>query len=287
MSKNILITGSGGFIGKNLKEFLQDKYNLFTPRSFEMNLLDEAVVKAYLLENKIDTVIHCAAYGTRIKSNDTMEEIGQQNIFMFQNIAKNLPKDAFMINLGSGAEYDKSQPLNKVKEGEFGNSVPKDSYGYSKYVISKEIENHSNIINLRLFGVYGKYEDESRFITYAINQNLAKKPIEINQNVIFDYLYIEDLCQIIEHFIKNKSSEKFLNVTPSQSISLFEIAEIVNEISDFKSEIIVKNAGLNNEYSGYNAKFLKEMVGFDFTPFEEGIKSLFKFLKLNLQTFIK
>lgn len=287
MTKNILITGSGGFIGKNLKEFLQDKYNLFTPRSFEINLLDEAVVKEYLLKNKIDIVIHCAAYGARISADVAMETVGQQNILMFQNIAKNLPAEAFMINLGSGAEYDKSKPLNKIKEEEFGNSIPKDPYGYSKYMISKEIEKYPNIVNLRLFGVYGKYEDESRFITYAINQNLAQKPIEINQNVIFDYLYIDDLCQIIKHFIKNKPSKKFFNVTPSQSISILEIANIINQISDFKSGIIVKNEGLNNEYSGYNAKFLKEMVGFDFTPYEEGIKSLFEFLKLNLQTLIK
>ncbi len=29
MIENILITGSGGFVGKNLKEFFEDKYKLF------------------------------------------------------------------------------------------------------------------------------------------------------------------------------------------------------------------------------------------------------------------
>ena len=39
--KNILLTGSGGFIGSHLKNFLKNKYNLFTPRSYELNLLDK------------------------------------------------------------------------------------------------------------------------------------------------------------------------------------------------------------------------------------------------------
>jgi len=275
MTKNILVTGSGGFVGKNLKEFLQDKYNLFTPRSFEINLLDENVVKEYLAENGIDTVIHCAAYGARINAEDTMEEVGQKNILMFQNIAKNLPSEAFMIHLGSGAEYDKSKSLTKIKEEEFGISIPQDPYGYSKYVVSKEIEKYSNIINLRLFGVYGKYEDESRFITYAINQNLARKPIKINQNVVFDYLYIDDLCKIIEYFLENKSSKKFINVTPTQSIDLLGIANIINEISDFKSEIIIKEVGLNNEYTGDNTRLLQELANVHFISYKEGIKSLF------------
>lgn len=282
MSKNILITGSGGFIGKNLKEFLQDRYNLFTPRSFELNLLDENAIKEYLAKNEIDIVIHSAAYGARISENDLMEEVGQKNILMFQNLAKNLLSQAFMINLGSGAEYDKSKSLTKIKEEEFGNSTPKDPYGYSKYVISKEIENNKNIINLRLFGVYGKYENESRFITYAINQNLNKKPIEINKNVVFDYLFIDDLCKIIEKFIENRPSQRFLNVIPTQSIDLIEIAQIITQISDFKSEIIIKKDGLNNEYTGDNSKLLRALGGFSFTSYDEGIKILFEYLSKNL-----
>ena len=43
----LLLTGSGGFIGKNLKEYLQDKYNLLTPRSYELNLIDENAVNEF------------------------------------------------------------------------------------------------------------------------------------------------------------------------------------------------------------------------------------------------
>ena len=60
--KNILLTGSGGFIGSHLKEYLQNKYNLFTPRSFELNLLDSLSVKKYIETNKINFMIHSASW---------------------------------------------------------------------------------------------------------------------------------------------------------------------------------------------------------------------------------
>ena len=45
--KTLLITGSGGFVGKNLKEYFQDKYNILSPRSNELNLINEEQVKKY------------------------------------------------------------------------------------------------------------------------------------------------------------------------------------------------------------------------------------------------
>ena len=38
--KNILITGGSGFIGKNLREQLQGKYNIYAPSHSELELLD-------------------------------------------------------------------------------------------------------------------------------------------------------------------------------------------------------------------------------------------------------
>ena len=60
MNKNIntvLLTGSGGFIGKNLKKFLENKYQLFTPRSFELDLIDSNAVEKYFSQNNIDFII--------------------------------------------------------------------------------------------------------------------------------------------------------------------------------------------------------------------------------------
>ena len=56
MNKNVLITGSSGFIGRNLKEQLKEKYNLFTPSHLKLELTDFKEVKKYFQHNQIDVV---------------------------------------------------------------------------------------------------------------------------------------------------------------------------------------------------------------------------------------
>ena len=270
--KNILLTGSGGFIGSHLKEYLQNKYNLFTPRSFELNLLDGLSVKKYIETNKINFIIHSASCGVRITPDATLEDVAKPNLEMFNHLADCVNSNCPMITFGSGAEYDKSHPLHKIKEEDFGKSIPKDPYGYSKYLISKEIEKRENILNLRIFGIYGQGEDASRVTSCIINDNLSHRPIKLNQNVVFDFIWIDDFCKIVEYFIENPSKEKFINVAPTESVQIVDLANIVNDFSDFKSEIIIKNEGLNKEYTGDNKRLLNEIKNFKFTSYEEGMK---------------
>lgn len=277
--KNILLTGSGGFIGSHLKEYLQNKYNLFTPRSFELNLLDGLSVKKYIETNKINFIIHSASCGVRITADATIEDVAKPNLEMFNNLADCVNPNCPMITFGSGAEYDKSRPLHKIKEEDFGKSIPKDPYGYSKYLISKEIEKQENILNLRIFGIYGQGEDASRVTSCIINDNLNHRPITLNQNVVFDFIWIDDFCKIVEHFIEKPTKEKFINVSPTESIQIVDLANIVNDFSDFKSEIIIKNKGLNKEYTGNNNKLIKEIKDIKFTSYKESMKNFYLILK--------
>ncbi|UKI40808.1 MAG: hypothetical protein L6V95_11895 [Candidatus Melainabacteria bacterium] len=47
--------------------------------------------------------------------------------------------------------------------------------------------------------------------------------------------------KIVEHFIMfGWDKQNIINITPTKSISLLEIANIINKISDYKSDIIIK-----------------------------------------------
>ena len=191
----ILLTGSGGFIGKNLKNYLQDKYDLLTPRSYELNLIEENAVKEYFKSNEIDFIIHCGSTGGARGVNDKDSTI-EDNLGMVDNILKYKKPDARVILFGSGAMYDKSRSLRKVKEEEIGKVIPKDLYGKSKMLIAEKIRNRDDIVCLNIFACYGYGEKENRFPSYAINQVLKREDIIINQNVVFDYLFVEDMVKI-------------------------------------------------------------------------------------------
>ena len=281
-SKNIFITGGSGFIGRNLQEYLHSKYTIFAPSHVELDLLDTKKVERFIQNNNIQIIINGANIGG---GRDTIDQrdVVQTNLTIFFNIVRNLDSLEKVIHLGSGAEYDKSRPLIDVKEGDFDKQIPQDDYGFYKYVCSKYIDKTDKIISLRLFAVYGKYENYLfKFISNAILKNLFHLPIIISQNVYFDYLYIEDLIKIIDYFINHTAKHNAYNISSGKRIDLLTISETINNISNFKSKIILLNKGLNHEYSADNHRLTKEITGLSFTSIEEGIRKLYDWYKSNL-----
>lgn len=280
---NILLTGSGGFIGKNLKSYLQDKYELFAPRSFELDLTNCDAVKEYFNKNDIEFVIHCGSTGGArgiADKNTTIED----NLAMVDNILLNKKAGTRVILFGSGAMYDKSRPLHKVSESEIGDDIPKDLYGKSKLLISEKIKNRDDVLMLNIFACYGYGEKDNRFPSYAINQVLRGNDIEINQNVVFDYLFVEDMEKIVEHFVNHFPRDRVINITPTKSVSLQEIANIVKSFSKKEIDIKILNPEMNNEYTGDSSLLLKIYPDLKFTPIEIGLKKLFEYKKQNLLT---
>lgn len=287
---NIFITGSSGFIGTHLKEYLLEKhqgYRLFTPSSQELNLVDEGSVDKYIISNKIDIIIHLANRGGGRDTSD-MKNITEYNLRIFFNIVKHEKNVKKIISFGSGAEYGKHKPIIDAREEDYLNEQPFDEYGLYKSITSKYIEKSSNIVQLRIFGAYGEYENyRFKFISNAIVKNLLHLPLVINKNVYFDYIYIDDLVKMIDWFMANEAKEKIYNVTTGKKVDLVSLATLVNETSDFKSDIRILKDGLNNEYTSSNDRVLKELGDFKFTSHRDAIIKMREYFRYNIDTLDK
>ena len=217
----ILLTGASGFIGKNIKQHLNSYTFLEAPNSKELNLLDAELVEDYLKRGNFDVVIHSANMNN-VRKNITPYEALDGNIRMFFNLERCKNYYDKMYYFGSGAEYDMRHYIPDMTEDYFDLYVPTDAYGFSKYVMSKVCQESNNIYDLRLFGVYGKYEEwERRFISNAICRALVGKDITIKKNVYFDYLWVEDLCDIVHWFIENVPKHHHYNVCRGSKIDLY------------------------------------------------------------------
>ena len=268
----ILITGGSGFVGKNLHESLRKSYDVIAPSSRDLNLLDYSKLESYIKKEKPNIIINAAVRGGTTVLDNTLR--------MFAGLMRVVGHVDKIIHFGSGAEYAKTPNLIKVKETDWGKYIPKDDYGLAKYTIHHIIRNEKKIVNLRLFGVYGKYEDyRYKFISNSIVKTLFSIPISIKQDVIFDYLYIDDLISIVKYFIEHNWKHSSYNITPKESISLKSLVNKIITISKSTKKMTLINKGLNYQYTASNDRLIAEIPNLKFTSYDQGLKKLYKYYK--------
>lgn len=279
----ILLTGGSGFIGRNIREsFLADKYEIIAPSRDQLDCFDDRSVADFFSANQVDVIIHSAAKpGHRNAADPT--GILYANSRMTVNLLKHHASWGKLINMGSGAIYDMEHYQPKMKEEYFGTHIPRDEHGYNKYLLGLLYPHYKGCVDLRIFGIFGKYEDYAiRFISNAICKALFGLPITLRQNRKFDYLLIDDLYPVLDYFIMNEASFDCYNVTPDHSVELLELAKRIKDMTGSKSEIIVANGGMGVEYSGDNTRLKKELPSLKFTDIESSLANLIEWYRQNL-----
>ena len=271
----ILITGGSGFIGKNLIEYLTQKYEVLSPTHRELELINDDAVRPFFKKHAVDVVIHCALKPGHRNAKDPTNQL-YADTRMFFNLVRNSNRFQKLICISSGAIYDIRYNMPKISEEYFDTHMPVDEHGLFRYMAAKYIEKAEHIIELRPFSVFGKYEEYAiRFISNAICKTLFDLPITIKQNRCFDFIYIDDLVRVIDYFIVKDGNFNCYNVTHDEAIELRAIAEKVQAISGKDLPILVAKEGMGLEYSGNNQRLRKEIPGFVFTPIDLAIHQLF------------
>lgn len=279
--KKILLTGGTGFIGKNIIEQLSSKYKIFAPKRLELNIVNQKSLEDYLKDKKFDIVIHCAILTPNRNIEDKKEDILDHTMRGLLNLKLFEDKFEKIIYIGSGAEYDKTKDIVEVKENDVIKSIPTDAYGYGKYILNQIAVISKNIYNLRIFGCYGRYEQERRLIRSVINDCINNETIYLNQNCYFSYVLVDDLINVIDWMIENHPKYHSYNVCNKEKYSLLEIANLTKYILNSDKEIIFKKNGLNNEYTGDSSRLFNE-INFNFSSLEDGIKKEIDWMRIGL-----
>ena len=268
---NILVTGANGFIGSNIIKLLSNDTNFkfFNGNRNSIDLYSTESIERYLDKNQIDTVIHCAIEGgSRLKTDDA--NTFYNNILIFENLyyCRNLLHK--VINLASGAEFDRETDIDFVNEEDIFERIPKDYYGLSKNIIAKKTLTANNFYNLRLFGCFDENELDSRFIKSCILKSRINETIIIHEDKIMDFFYIQDLISIVKYFLLVNPVYQDINLSYKNKYKLSEIAKkIINETNS-KSNIITQDQnGLN--YNGNFDKLLSLPIKLE--GFENGLKN--------------
>jgi len=270
---NILITGSNGFLGRNLNKYLSriDGYNITTLARQDSDLINQDEVKSFFQkQNKVfDLVLHTAVNGGRRTKIDT-PEIVYNNLLMLYNLLSSQDYFRCLISFGSGAELDRRYDINT----ESINRYPIDPYGLSKSVIDKICSDEPKLCNFRIYNCFGHDEQPDRMIRGNIQRYLNKSPIVLYQNKKMDFFLIDDLVSLINYCVKNNFFPKNINCCYSEKYTLLDIATIINTLDSYRVPIEIMDHTDGYDYIGKSHELPINYVGL-----VNGIKNIYNYYK--------
>lgn len=265
--KTILITGGNSFLAKEFRNFFTD-YNLIVTDRNTLDVTNKQQVDNFFINNKIDYVFHTAIKGGSRLREDTFQDF-VDNLTMYNNLVNNCDKFELMFNFGSGAEFGRDRSIDFFEEEKIFEKIPNDFYGCSKNLISRDIINRKNIINIRLFGCFGILENDTRFIKSTILKCINNEDIII-KNKDMDFFYIEDLVLLIKSYLSKITTYRDINAVYKEKTDLFHITKHIRTLINSNSRIII--SGKDKNYTGSSK--LIDTLNLEFLSLEKSIKDM-------------
>jgi UDP-glucose 4-epimerase len=243
--KTILIIGSTGSIGKELKKKLNSKYNLICPskkRGFDISNFKKLNL---LLKKNIDVLINLSG---QVSSKSNLLRtilIGNQNIIKsLQNRKKPIVYyiSTTLVYGYSSKLVNEESPLNPVSN-------------YAKIKLKAEKEYNLSNLNykiLRLSNVYGN--EKNNLINSIINSiDQSDKLFVNNVNSYRNYIYIKDVVEIIKKIIETNLKFKVYNIG-HENMSIKKIINIIE--NKIKRKLVYKDK--NKEIKSDSSHRLKK-----------------------------
>lgn len=278
----ILITGGTGFLGQELRDYFGGKHSITSISSNDVDLRNEWETDFFFeTTGEFDYVFHTAFVGGKRGNQDTFQEF-TDNIRIFNNILRNKEKYRYLFNFCSGAAFDMRYKNINTKEKALYNRSPEDYYGSAKNQIAKEVNKEEGFYNFRLFGCFGKYEEDTRFIKRSIKRVLDDKDIEIHNDRTMSFISATDVCKVLEYYISELEEtephvEEDINLVYKSPYKLSEIAKKIIDLTKTKKGVIIQSNKLIPHYEGSGHKLDSE-IDISLDGIEKGIEEVIEYV---------
>ena len=271
---NIVFTGQRGNLGKEIIPLLEKDHTVHYSNIDYSNPDD---VESFFRNRNPDFIIHAAIRGGRRTRTDIPEDF-HNNILMFENLAaQKIP----MINICSGSAYGRQDDIFKVDERNFGERIPTDYYGLSKYMITHRCRQYNHVYNLRFFNMFGVHAPDTMFTTANIKNYIDNKQIVIFKDRFMDLFGILDVYKVIDLYLKSGRDRlnlpKEINLVYEPTTSLLDVAIMINNLSDYKVPISILEEGYNTSYCASGAELSKLNLELD------GLQKSLEYVYTNLR----
>jgi nucleoside-diphosphate-sugar epimerase len=256
----ILVAGACGFIGAYLCRYFAARGAAVVAvdgpsgvdwrirdvpgvRRVKLDLSSWPEVKSVLAHERPSLLINCAAYGAYSSQTDA-ERIYRINFHAVRHLleaARELPDLQAFIQAGSSSEYG----LNCSAPSEDSPTLPDSDYAVSKIAATAAVQFYAlkhgvPAWALRLYSVYGPFEDFSRLMPRLL---LAARengfPPLVNPAISRDFVFVEDVCRAVEAIVHRATALRpgeVYNIGTGVRTSLGELVTLVRSVFGVASE---------------------------------------------------
>lgn len=258
--KRALLTGGSGFVGANLaRRLIQEGHELhlllrpgYRPwriegirsqvRLHETELSDRKALDRLARKIRPDWVFHLAAYGSYSTQCD-IDEMVRSNIQGTIHLVEACANSGFeaFVNTGSSSEYGyKDHPPSERDLLE-----PNSPYAVTKasgtlFCCHTAASRSLPIRTLRLYSVYGPYEEPTRLMPTLIKHGLeGRLPPLVNPEVARDFVYVEDVSEayiLAAALHETKDVGAIYNVGTGVQTSVRQVVEIARQVLPIQAE---------------------------------------------------
>lgn len=257
--KRVIITGATGFVGANLaRRLLREEHEvhlLVRPghaawriaeicqdvRLHELQLHDAGAVTRVVGEIRPEWIFHLAAYGAYSRQTD-LEQMVLTNINCTINLINACLKTGFeaFVNTGSSSEYGfkdhapaESDPLE-----------PNSHYAVTKAAATMFCRytaqsRRVHLPTLRLYSVFGPYEDPGRLLPALILRGLkGELPPLADPNVARDFVYVDDVVEacLLAARVRTQEWGAIYNVGTGVTTTLREVVNVARRVMNIGAE---------------------------------------------------
>ncbi len=246
--KKVLITGASGFVGNNLARFLLSRGHeahlllreghaqwrlkdiLGDVRVHIADLCDPDGLAEAVKSARPEWIFHLAAHGAYSSQIDAAR-IVQTNIMGAVNLVQACLRTGFevFVNTGSSSEYGFKDHAPTEKEWVDPNSyyaVAKASATLFCRYTARSLG--VRIPTLRLYSVYGPYEEPTRLMpTLIVNGLEGRLPPLVNPKIARDFIYVNDVTSayLLAATVESDDPGAVYNIGSGIQTSIAEVVE--------------------------------------------------------------
>ena len=255
--QRVFIAGHRGMVGSAVMRLLGDRVELVTASRGELDLRDEARVRQFLGDHRVDAVVDAAAVVGGIEANRShpypflMDNLRIQNALIQSAVELGIRRFVF---LGSSCIYPKlaEQPL---KEGYLltGPLEPTNQwYAVAKIAGVKAVEAvrqqyglpYVSLMPTNLYGPGDNFDATTSHVLPGIMRKMHEAKLNGAAVMLWgtgsplrELMHVDDLARAVAWALSVEPAADLYNVGSGQEVSIRDLAEVIARVVGYEGEV--------------------------------------------------